>query len=140
MPHSATNKPGGEAAQEGSSLAVKAEILYLLNLLIFPGLAFAVLGFLYVKYRHHPASLVRCHLKQTFFVSLWAGVMIVLMNIIILSIGGYKQPATWVIAILYFTSVHAGFVLLGAIGLARAISQQHYHFFLIGPECTFGDT
>ncbi|VAW68332.1 hypothetical protein MNBD_GAMMA09-3417 [hydrothermal vent metagenome] len=33
--------------------------------------------------------------------------MIVLMNIIILSIGGYKQPATRVIATLNFT---AGFV------------------------------
>ena len=132
MPHSVRNN-------QDYTLAVIAECLYLLNLLILPGLAFIVLSLLYLKYRLHPSPVVRCHLQQAFTASLWAGMMIIIVSGVIFAIGDYQQPLTWVIVLLYFTSVHASLVLLGAIGLSKAINGQLYRFILIGPECPQND-
>ena len=126
MPHS---------ENDNYTLAIVAETLYLLNLLILPGLAFVLLSLLYLKYRHHPSAVVRCHLQQTFVASLWAGVMIVIFSLIIVAIGGFDHAATWVVGILYFISIHAALVMLGALGLTRAINNKHFHYFLIGPKC-----
>ena len=50
--------------------------------------------------------------------------------------GGWRLAASgrvWVVAILYFTCIHSTLVLLGAIGLARALSGRTFRFPLIGP-------
>lgn len=120
---------------ENYTLAIVAECLYLTNLLFFPGLAFIVLAWLYLNNKQHPSAVVRCHLKQTFVASIWAGVMIVIVSLTILFIGGLDQSATWVVGVLYFVSVHAALVFMGAFGLSRAINNQHYHFHLIGVAC-----
>ena len=122
--------------QDDYSLAIVAECLYLINLLLVPGLAFIVLSLLYFKNRKHSSKVVRCHLKQTFIGSLWAGVMIVIVSIMIVVLGGFSHAATWVVAVLYFVSVHAALVMLGAMGLSKAINAQHFHYYLIGPPCT----
>jgi Na+(H+)/acetate symporter ActP len=126
MPHS---------ENDDYTLAIVAECLYLMNLLILPGVAFVLLGLLYLKYRHHTSAVVRCHLQQTFVASLWAGVMIVIISMIIVAIGGFDHAATWVVGILYFITIHAALVMLGALGLTRAINNNHFHYFLIGPKC-----
>lgn len=117
------------------TLAIVAECLYLTNLLLFPGLAFILLTLLYLKHKHHQSLVVRCHLKQAFVGSVWAGVMIVVVSLVIVAIGGFSHAATWVVAVLYFISVHAALVLLGAFGLSKAINGQLYRYFLIGPDC-----
>lgn len=122
--------------QDDYTLAIVAECLYLINLLLFPGLAFVLLSLLYSKNRNHSSKVVRCHLKQTFIGSLWAGVMIVIVSLLIVVLGGFSHAATWVVAVLYFISVHAALVMLGAIGLSKAINGQHFHYYLIGPPCT----
>lgn len=131
MPHSANENTD----QDNYTLAIVAESLYLINILLVPGLAFIVLGLLYLKHKNHPSAVVRCHLKQTFFASIWAGVMIVIISITIVLIGGFEQAATWVVAVLYFITVHAALVMMGALGLSRAINNQHFHYYLIGPGC-----
>ena len=123
------------SANEDYTLAIVAECLYLINLLFFPGLAFMVLSLVYFKYKHHPSAVVRCHLKQTFVASLWAGVMIVFVSLTIVFIGGLDEPGTWLVGVLYFLSIHAALVFMGAFGLARAINNQHYHYHIIGPSC-----
>lgn len=139
MENNASDAGNHRAVKESYALAIIAECLYLTNLLFFPGLAFVVLSLLYVTNRNHPSVVVRCHLKQTFVASIWAGVMIVLVSLSIIFIGDFSEPGTWVVAILYFTSVHATLVFMGAFGLSRAINGQHYHFHLIGPACPAGD-
>ncbi len=131
MPHSANENSN----QDNYTLAIVAECLYLINLLLVPVLAFIVLSLLYLKYKNHTSAVVRCHLKQTFFASIWAGVMIVIVSISIVLIGGFGQAATWVVAVLYFLTVHASLVLMGALGLSRAINNLHFHYYLIGPKC-----
>jgi uncharacterized Tic20 family protein len=115
-----------------ASIAVQAEALYLVNLLLVPGLAF--LALLWLARRHADSSnpLTRCHLRQTVVVSLWAGLLLVAVTLLIVLLGGFEAPATWVVLILYFTCCHSALVLFGVLGLARAMAGQLYVYPLIG--------
>jgi uncharacterized Tic20 family protein len=124
-----------EVSQPGFGIAVAAEVLYLTNLLLVPGLAFLVLIWLYLRDRQTAPPLGRCHLVQTVSASIWAGVMLVVVNLLIILLGGYDSPNTWMIVIIYFTTVHATLVLLGTLGLARAMAGKHYHYPLVGRPC-----
>ena len=119
----------------GQSLAVWAEVLYLSNLLIAPGLAFAALLWLYFKRSANMPALARCHLRQTISASLWAGALLVIANLLIILLGGYAAPKTWVIVIIYFTTCHSTLVLLGVLGLAKAMAGQKYVYPLVGRPC-----
>ncbi len=133
MPPSATST--GVRTPAGQNLAVAAEILYLVNLLFVPVVAFVALFILYqFKIRRAP-PLAACHLRQTLSASIWAGVILVLINLVIITLGGYQSSWTWLIVILYFTVCHASLVLLGAIGLAKAMAGQNYRYPLVGRPC-----
>lgn len=121
--------------EPGQTLAVTAEALYLANLLLLPGLAFLILFALLHKHRHTASPLALCHLRQTIAASIWAGILLVIANVAIILLGGYHQPGTWVIAILYFTMFHSTFVLLGVLGLAKAMAGKVFVFPLIGRRC-----
>ncbi|MEN8218912.1 MAG: hypothetical protein ABFS56_21580 [Pseudomonadota bacterium] len=127
-----------EATQKNSScqhLAVVAESLYLINLLLLPGLAFLVLAWLYFKYESRTPSLVGCHLRQTFSASIWAGLLLLFVNAVIIMGMGYQTPYTWVIVIPNFIICHSILVLLGIFGLVRALDGKGFHYPLIGPSC-----
>jgi hypothetical protein len=128
----------GSGDEPGQSLAILAEAVYLANLLILPGIAFIALAWIVLRYSAGAPSLARCHIRQTFSASIWAGVLLLVANLIIIAFGGYDTPATWVVVILYFTTVHATLVLLGTIGIARAMSGKHFHFPLVGRSCAGG--
>ncbi|MCP5196206.1 MAG: hypothetical protein H6974_05415 [Gammaproteobacteria bacterium] len=116
----------------GQGWAVAAESLYLINLLLLPGLAFLVLLWLYRRHRVTAPPLARHHLRQTLSASLWAGALLVIANLLIIALGGYDAASTWIIVILYFTTVHTTLVTLGILGLARALAGQPYTYPLIG--------
>lgn len=121
-------------ADDDASTAVQAEALYLINLLLLPGLAF--IGLLWLARRNAGTTnpLTRCHLKQTIIASLWAGVLLTAVSVAILLMGGLQVPATWVVVILYFVCCHAVLVLFGVLGLARAMAAQTYIYPLIGSK------
>lgn len=119
----------------GQSLAVWAEVLYLSNLLIAPGLAFLLLLWLYFKRSAGTPALAVCHLRQTISASLWAGILLVIANAAIILLGGYAAPKTWMIVIIYFTTCHSTLVLLGVLGLAKAMAGQKYEYPLVGRPC-----
>ncbi|MFW2371857.1 MAG: hypothetical protein ACN4GM_01950 [Gammaproteobacteria bacterium] len=116
-------------------LATQAEALYLINLLLLPGIGFILLLLMYKQHAKDGAALVRCHLKQTMNASIWAGILLVIINALILFLGSYSEPWTWVVLIIYFTSIHATLVLLGVVGLSKAMAGRHYHYPLIGNRC-----
>jgi uncharacterized Tic20 family protein len=126
---------GSEQDVPGQSQAVWAEVLYLSNLLIAPGLAFAALLWLNFKRGADTPALAVCHLRQTISASIWAGVLLVIANISIILLGGYAAPNTWVIVIIYFTTCHSTLVLLGVLGLAKAMAGQKYVYPLVGRPC-----
>jgi uncharacterized Tic20 family protein len=117
----------------GQNLAVLAEALYLINLLLLPGLAFAGLLALWLKNKDSAPPLARQHLRQTTFVSLVGGFLIVSLSGLILALGGLDWAWTWVVLVLYFTCIHSTLVLFGMYGLIKAMSGQVWRFPLIGP-------
>jgi uncharacterized Tic20 family protein len=132
MPVSADSE---QTKTPGQSLAVWAEVLYLSNLLITPGLAFAALLWLYFKRSADTPALAVCHLRQTISASLWAGALLLIANLLIILLGGYAAPKTWVIVIIYFITCHSTLVLLGVLGLAKAMAGQKYVYPLVGRRC-----
>ncbi len=121
-----------QAEAPGLGLAVAAESLYLANLLLLPGLAFLGLAWLHRKAGPDTPRLAAAHLTQTFSASLWAGALLVAVNGMILLLGGYRGAHTWVLVILYFTICHATLVLLGVVGLAKAMAGQCWRYPLVG--------
>lgn len=132
MPRSDDNF-GFSEEKAGQNLAVLAESLFLINLLLLPGLAFAALFALWLKNRNSAPPLARQHLRQTTFVSLVGGFLIVALSGLILALGGLDWAWTWVVLVLYFTCIHSTLVLLGMYGLIKAMSGQVWRFPLIGP-------
>lgn len=126
------NQARSDAQAPGQNLAVAAESLYLLNLLLAPGIAFAILFWLWRKNATAPA-LARNHLKQTLYVSLWGGLLLTLFSIVFLALGGLHWAWTWVLVIMYFTCVHSTLVICGMFGLARAMAGKPFRYPMIGP-------
>ena len=118
----------------GQGLALAAEALFLLNLLALPGLAFAILAGLWLRFRQDAPPLARQHLRQAFVVSLWGGVLIVVCSAGILLAGGLHEQWTWVVLILYFTCIHSTLILLGMVALVKAMGGQAWRFPVIGPK------
>lgn len=140
MPPSAADRPDESVTGEG--LAVAAESLYLSNLLLVPGLAFLALLWLYLTRRDGASPLAIAHLQQTVSASLWAGVLLVGVNGAILLLGGYGGPNVWAVVIVYFTVFHSALVMLGIVGLAKAMAGQCWRYPLVGrplpPGCPGG--
>jgi uncharacterized membrane protein len=121
-----------------TGLAIAAEVLYISNLLLLPGLSFLILMAVYFSKKDQASALAASHLSQTFVASLWAGIMLILVNGLILLLGGYNGSWTWVILITYFTVCHSAFVMLGILGLAKAMAGQCWRYTLIGPKLPDG--
>ena len=128
----ATREP---AEIPGYRLAVAAESLYLVNLMLAPGLAFMPLAWLWLKHGRDAAPLARCHLDQTFWVSLIGGTAIVVAIALVIAAGGLDWAWTWVIVVLYFTLIHSTLIMFGMVGLAKALSGKLYVYPLVGRRC-----
>jgi len=116
----------------GQALAVAAEALFLANLLLLPGLAFALLGWLWMRRAGAP-PLARNHLQQAFFVSLWGALVLAGLSLAFIAGGGLQSAWTWVLVIVYFTCVHSTLVVCGILGLARAMAGKPFRYPLLGP-------
>ncbi len=119
-------------AETDTSIAVTAQALLLINLLLLPGLAFLILLGLYFKFRNNGSEFTRFNLRQSLSASLAAGILLIVCNLIIILVGGYDGPWTWLIVILYFTMAHSTLIILGMIGLIKAMAGQYWRYPLIG--------
>lgn len=137
MPHLAIepSTPGpGATEYPGQSLAILAESLYLANLLLAPGLAFVALAWLaYSRYAEAP-ELARCHFRQTLAASLWAGVLLIIVTLGMLFWAAWtgSWAWTWVLLVTYFTCCHSMLILLGIVGLSKALAGQCWRFPVVG--------
>ncbi len=115
---------GNVDKNEQESLARQAEGWYLCNLLILPGISFLFLLRLFLKHgRDDESSLAKNHIRQTFFMSLIGG-SLVMVGCLTLYLGLGNTPNGWMWVILYFTIVHTSFVLWGLLGLAWALAKK----------------
>ena len=116
----------------GKTLAITAETLYLVNLMLAPGLAFLVLLLLYLLKAKDAAPLAVNHLSQTIGVSVIGGALIVVIIALILLFGGFDSGYTWMVVILYFTFIHSSLIFMGVFGLVKALNSQHFVYPWIG--------
>lgn len=123
---------------DGMAMAITAESLYLINLLLLPGLGFLALLWTWRRAAGRAPPLAAAHLTQTLSASIWAGLLLVIANAMILMLGGYDGPYVWVIVITYFTLAHSMLVVLGAYGLAKAMAGQCWRFPLVGRPLPMG--
>jgi len=128
-------QPSASESPAGQGLAVAAESLYLVNLMLAPGFAFAALAWLWLKHRATAPALARCHLAQTFWVSLWGGALIVVAVAGFIALFGLHSEWTWTYVIVYFTCIHSTLIMFGILGLAKAMAGQPYVYPLIGRRC-----
>lgn len=118
----------------GQGLAVTAEVLYLVNLMLAPGIAFLVLAWLWLARGGSAPALARNHLRQTFFVSLWgAAILLVACTGFIVAFGLHSEW-TWTYVVVYFTCVHSTLIIFGVLGLSKAMAGKPFRYPLIGPR------
>ncbi len=118
----------------GQSLAIAAEALYLINLMLAPGIGFVALAWLWWRRSAGAPLLARNHLRQTFFVSVWGGALLVFVCVAFIVFLGLDSAWTWTIVVIYFTCVHSTLILFGILGLAKAMAGKTYRYPLIGPR------
>jgi len=118
--------------ESGKTLAVSAETLFLVNLLLLPGLGFAILLGLYLARKAEASPLAANHLAQTVGVSLIGGGLIIVVIAVMFLLGGFDSGYTLMVVVLYFTFIHSTLILMGIMGLVKAMSGQHYRYPLIG--------
>ena len=121
-----------EVTAPGQQLAVAAEVLYLVNLMLAPGLGFVLIAWLWITRRASAPSLALNHLRQAFWVSLWGGILIVSVCAGFILAFGLDSPWTWTYLIIYFTCVHSTLIVFGVVGLTRAMAGKTYIYPLIG--------
>jgi len=118
--------------ERGKSLAIAAETLFLVNLMLAPGLAFAALVLLYLLKGKGAEPLAVNHLSQTLGVSIIGGVLIVVIISLILLLGGFDSGYTWMVVVLYFTFIHSSLIFMGVFGLVKALNGEHFVYPWIG--------
>lgn len=116
---------------DGKRLAITAESLYLANLLVLPGVAFVLLCWFYWRHGNGAPPLAAAHLNQTLRASIWAGLLLVPLPLLAITLTS-NTLGSWTVAILWFVTCHAALVLAGALGLARALSGKPFRYPLIG--------
>ncbi|NOR52364.1 MAG: hypothetical protein GQ470_07060 [Gammaproteobacteria bacterium] len=120
-------KDSDKGTHEGDSVAVLAEILFLANLLVMPLFSFIALLWYYRK-RASYSPLASEHLQQAISTSIWAGILLFVVNMAIFLTMGYESPYIWMMVLIYFTMGHSTFILLGVFGLTRAMAGKSFKY------------
>ncbi|MCG8379903.1 MAG: hypothetical protein MI865_10580 [Proteobacteria bacterium] len=113
-------------SKQNERLSILAPSLYLLNLLILPGIAFLFLLYLFIKYRDSSDPVARIQIQQNFYASIIAGIAILGISFVIILIGGLSSMYSWMVMLIYVVSIHATLVLFGALALAKGINHQTF--------------
>ena len=125
--------------QTSPAPAIWAEGLFLLHLTLLPGIAWLAL-YVLKKMTRSNSPLVRCHVDQTLRAGAWVFWGYVLLAGLIVWLGGIYQPVSWVVLEIYFPFIHGAWLMMGILGLTRAMSGQLWRFPLVGPALPKGKT
>jgi len=108
--------------------AIIYQSLYLSNLLVVPLVSFMLLVFYLYKDKQDKqdkplSNYNRIHLIRSIQISALAGLMLGIAPIFYIFFSG-EFGSSVMITIFYFVTLHAGFVLVGMLNLARAMSKK----------------
>jgi hypothetical protein len=100
--------------------AANAALASLLNLTILPGISFIALLLIYRK--TVADTIDRYHALLGIKINLIAAAVLFLVSGLMILLGGFDSPWTWVYVISYFTLVHTVFIVIALWALVRAWS------------------
>jgi len=90
----------------------------LLNLTVLPIIGFVMVLFMYRKTL--PNSIDRYYAVVSLKLSIYAGLVLLGVSGLIVFIGGFNSPMSWIYMISYFVTVHAAFILFATWALVRS--------------------
>ena len=102
------------------SSASDAALASLLNLTILPVISFIALLLIYRKTQAD--TIDRYHAVLGVKINVIAAAVLFLVSALMILLGGFDSPWTWVYVISYFTIVHTIFIVFALWALARAWS------------------
>ena len=97
-----------------------AAIASLLNLTLLPVISFIILLLIYKKTQTN--NIDHYHAKLGIKINLIAAAVLFLVSALMILLGGFNSPWTWVYVISYFTIVHTGFIVIAVWALVRSWS------------------
>lgn len=100
--------------------ASNAALASLLNLTVLPGISFIALVLIYRKTQ--PGTIDRYHALLGIKINIIAAAVLFLVSALMILLGGFNSPWTWVYVISYFTIVHTIFIVFALWALVRAWS------------------
>ena len=98
--------------------AANSALLSLLNLTALPVVAFVALLILYKK--TEPETIARYYAVLGIKTNLLAGVALLLVTALMILLGGFDSPWTWVFVLSYFVFIHAMFILFATWTMVRS--------------------
>ncbi len=112
------NKPKMNVLQiKRASNAAMASIL---NLTLLPVVGFIVLLLIYKKTQ--PNTIDRYHVTLGIKINIIAAAVLFVVSALMILLGGFNSPWTWVYVISYFTLVHTAFIIIALWALVRSWS------------------
>jgi len=100
--------------------ASNAALASLLNLTILPVISFIALLLIYKKTK--AGNIDHYHVILGIKINVFAALALFLVSALMILLGGFNSPWTWVYVISYFTIVHTIFIILAIWALVRSWS------------------
>jgi len=100
--------------------ASNAALASLLNLTILPVISFIALFLIYKKTQ--PNNIDHYHAVLGMKINVIAAIALFVVSALMILLGGFNSPWTWVYVISYFTIVHTVFIVIAIWALVRAWS------------------
>jgi len=130
------------SSRASGKFAVIYQSLYLANLLLLPGIFFFVLLYYFRQYQRHNLAngsvaqknvnakirgrnlgIAKIHLIRSIQLSILAGILLAVIPLAVIFFSEQLQTSIMV-GLIYFVTLHAGFVLLGMFNLSRAMANK----------------
>lgn len=102
--------------------AANAALLSLLNLTLLPLISF--IGLLWIYKQTDKDTMARYHAVLGIKLNVVAALVLFLLSGLMIFLGGFHSPWTWVYVISYFTLVHTIFIIIAVWALVRAWSGE----------------
>ena len=100
--------------------ASRAALASILNLTFLPVIGFV--GLLLLRPRTSAGHIDRYHVNLGIKLNVFAGVVLLLASGLMIWLGGWDSPWTWVYVISYFTLIHSLFILVATWAMVRSWS------------------
>jgi len=117
------------SVKQGNRFAIIYQSLYLANLLLLPVISFLVLVYYFHKATQYPpqatkiSNFNKIHLYRSIQLSALAGVVLGMVPVIYIFYSA-QFGASLMVMVFYFITLHACFVLLGMLNLAKAMANK----------------